>query len=105
MTRINSLIHDLWFPVTRIRRDGTDLLVPFASQSVNRAAQATFDATLRLRNVRSWQVFDTEQIEIYDFGNMTFDEPSGRLTIEGNIPLRIEIEVDRFGVSIETPTT
>jgi hypothetical protein len=103
MARINDLIHDLWFPVTRIRQEGTDLLVPFASQSVNRAALAMFDSTLRVSNVRQWRVFDTERIEIYNFGSLAFDEPSGPLTISGNTPVRVEVEVDRFAVSVETP--
>jgi hypothetical protein len=103
LARINALIHDMWFPLRRIHQDGTDLLVPFASQCVNRAALAMFDSTLRVSNVRQWRVFDTERIEIYDFGSFAFDEASGLLTIAGNIPVRIEVEVDRFAMSVETP--
>jgi hypothetical protein len=103
LSRINDVIHDRWFPVTRIRQDGTDLLIPFASQHVNRAALAMFDSTLRVSNVCQWRVFDTERIEIYDFGSLAFDEPAGLLTIAGNIPVTVEVEVNRFAVSIETP--
>ncbi len=104
LDQVNDLIHDCWFPVTRLREEGTDLLIPFASQLVDRAENAMFDSILRVSNVRSWRLIDSAHVEIYDFFGVSFDGAAGRLTIEGNIPLTIEVDVDRFVVSTESPT-
>ena len=56
-----------------------------------------FESASRVGAVRSWRLIDTEQIAVYDFSGMSFDEARGRLTIEGNIPLTIEGVSDRLG--------
>jgi hypothetical protein len=104
LSQVNGLIHDCWFDVTQIREEGTDLLIPFASRLVVRAAAAVFDSAVRIGAVRSWRLIDTEQIAVYDFSGMSFDEARGRLTIEGNIPLTIEVDVARFFISVEYQT-
>jgi hypothetical protein len=68
-----------------------------------RASDAVLDSELRIGAVRAWQLIDTQQIDVYDFFGMSFDEGSSRLTIEGNIPLTIEVEVERFDVKVTQP--
>jgi hypothetical protein len=104
LSQVNDLINDRWFDVTQIREEGTDLLIPYASHAVSRAADALFDSALRIGAARSWRVVDTEQVAIYDLAGMSYDEARGRLTIEGNIPLTIEVEVARFDVSLDYQT-
>jgi hypothetical protein len=94
LDHVNALLHDRWFVATRIRLDGSDLVIPFASEAVSRAARATFDSSVVVHNVRSWNLDDPTQIEIYNFGRLSFDSASSRLTIEGNIPLTVEVHVD-----------
>jgi hypothetical protein len=100
---LSALLHDRWFAVTRIREDGGDLVIPFASVYVKRARKAMFDSTLCIGHVQSWRVLDTEKIEIYDFAYLTFDEALGCLRIEGNIPVTVEVKVSGFSVTVTMP--
>lgn len=100
---VDALIHDRWFPVTRIHEDCGDLVVPFASVYVNRARKAMFDSTLRIGHVLSWHVQDSEKIEIYDFKGLTFDDARKCVRLEGNIPVTVEISVAAYAVTVETP--
>lgn len=86
---VNALIHDKWFPLSRIYEDGGDLVIPFAAQDVNRADKAVFDSELRIHDVRAWRVEDPEQVEIYDFAGLTFDHDRSCIRVEGNIPVTV----------------
>lgn len=100
---LNALIHDKWFPVTRIHEEGDDRVIPFAFVHANRSRKAMFDSTLRIGHVGSWSVRDTEKIEIYNFHGLTFDGKHGCIRIKGNIPLTIEVNVNSFVVTVEIP--
>jgi len=64
LDRLHDLIHDSWFAVSRIRFEGRDLVIPFASRLTSRARGAVFDSTLTIRHVDAYEVLDTEKVEI-----------------------------------------
>jgi hypothetical protein len=98
-----DLIHDRWFDADAIQLTGTNLLIPFASKAVRRASKAEIDSVLVIEQVRGYDLVDTEQIRLYDFNDVSFDEQSSRLAITTGIPLKLEVEVDEFKVVLNSP--
>src|SRR4051794_524079 len=95
---LNALMHDRWFPVSRISEDEGELVIPFASLYVKRAREAMFDSTLRIGHVQSWRIQDTEEIEIYNFDRLTFNEALGCVRLDGSIPVTVEAWVSAYAV-------
>ncbi len=94
------IVHDHWFAASRIHLDDSNLIVPFASRDVSSARAAVFDSELVIEGVRGWTVIDEARVEIYDFNRLSYDPDQGRITIEGNIPITIEVDLLRSDLAL-----
>ncbi len=113
---INDIIHDCWFNTEDITFDASAsrLDVPFEWQHPETDARYAFRKTgvttppvrsfLRIDHVLKYLLQESENIGRYDFDRLRYDSVRGQITVLTNIPLRFEIHVAAFEVTIEIPS-
>ena len=111
---VGPYIHDCWFDVEEFERasDGLVLSIPYARRGSRaepargrwrlRPAKAPlFRWWLRFDGVRDVHLVDTDELGSYDFNELVYDPASSRIRVLTNIPLEVEVEVEKVHVSVE----
>jgi hypothetical protein len=115
LPRIVDIIHDCWFDLGRIQFDAGDsaLTIPFRrershegsrlrwSDFFSRARGRGFECFLRIGQVDSYSVVDTQKVRIYDFNELTYDPETKRIRITTGVPLEMSVTVKDLDVSVE----
>ncbi len=115
LATIIDFIHDCWFERDSIRLDPerSELIIRFVRPDagrgsvvqkvlfVKRVRVPVMECLLRIHHVRDFSVEDKAQVGRYDFNEILFHEGEKRIRITTGVPIGIEIQVDRFEVSVE----
>lgn len=112
----NDIIHDCWFNTGDVSFGSTAsrLVVPFERGSARRADRlqqgqapgggSCNQCLLCFDYVRAYLLEDAQKIGRYDFNRLQFDPAKKLITVLTNIPMRFEIHVAAFEVTIEIPS-
>lgn len=100
-------MHDSWFDVERIRREGDVVSIPLALRPVflrrrfrpTRMELPEFESRLVVRNVDALDIDDPAQIRTYQLTDLEYQPP--RLTLEAAQELTIVVEVSELDVECE----
>jgi hypothetical protein len=109
-----EIIHDAWFDADQIRFDRTkeELVIPFRCRSrerkkgnsvwsFQRGTARIVQCYLRIHHVQAYQIVDENRVGLYDFDELRYDAKSGRVVITTGVPIRLEIIVQSFGLTVE----
>jgi hypothetical protein len=112
---INDIIHDCWFDtnVVELDRHASVLLVPFERGAWEKATMLGYSwlgkkhhvptvvCYLRIEHVEEHVLEDTQGIGRYDFNVLEYEPREHRIYIKTNIPMRFEVTVKAFTVTVE----
>ncbi|MBL1212825.1 MAG: hypothetical protein HND52_05635 [Ignavibacteriae bacterium] len=112
---INDVIHDQWFNIHDIKLDDLNEIITIKFNYEDRINSRIIykflilkkvkipirKYYLKINNVKLVELDDTEKVELYDFNAINFQEEESRIKITTGIPLRFELVVDKFKISIE----
>lgn len=114
LNRINELIHDYWFDLEDVTFDEATSAVQIrflrprlgpaeksSGWSLFRRVDVDYVGSfLRIAQVRSWALEDTERIGSYDFNELRYDQAAHRIQIATGIPLGFHVDVEALDVSV-----
>jgi len=110
LSSITDHIHDRWFEKEAIIFDkGKSVLtIPFFERTSSgwpfKKKKAVRPAgVLKIHNVATHTIRDTEEVGMYDFNELVYDRKSNRLSITTGVPIEIEITITAFEITIEEP--
>lgn len=118
---ISGLLHDWFFDLDDIdfSREQRELLVPFRRWNESQAERVSARGWMRrlvggtvweapwyrwrlvIRGATSYRIVDDAKIGGADFGGVAYDAAEGTLQILGNIPVRIEVDVETVDVLVQ----
>lgn len=115
LRQVVDIIHDCWFELKAVQHDTTARTVSIGFNLENREKSKTlknyfllrkiqipyFECYLRISNVESLLLDDTENVESYDFNTLRFDPSLKKLNIKTGIPLTFEMTVSELDVSVQ----
>lgn len=110
-----DLIHDCSFELADLTwdRDHGSVVIPYDRELyerrgteaswlfLRRVRVPTYRWRLTFLDVRDCTVVDSAQVGRYDFNRVTYEEDRGIVVVETNIPLELELKVDRLHVLID----
>jgi len=114
INQINDFIHDCWFDINRINTDDNSFKLYFTKylETIKKLQKNGFllkqfeipevECVLEIHEVKSYEIIDTEKVQIYDFNKLIFDQETNMITILTGIPLLIKIEVLSLKISVRT---
>lgn len=91
---ITDAVHDCWFDLDSVKLTGGVLEIPFQRKSLT-------VGMLRIHEVESVEIEDTERVGKYDFNRVHFDSSTRQVTITTGIPLEFRVRVRRLEISCE----
>jgi hypothetical protein len=109
---LSELIHDKHFSLEKIQLNGNDLIVPFIDYIeifdrkniikkvliFQKYQYELYKATLIFKNVKNYEIEDTERIDTYDINEMFYND--GIIQIKTNVPLTFTIYVDKLEIQL-----
>lgn len=111
---VGPYIHDCWFDLADLERTsgGSVLSIPYARRGSQaeparrfwrprRSKAPLYRWWLRFDAVRDVHLVDTEEIGSYDFNKLVYDSAASRIRVLTNIPLQLDIEVEKVRVIVE----
>jgi hypothetical protein len=111
LARLTDTIHDCWFDVENVRLKGDVLEIPFQYErsSFGHLLSSNDYASrrrglLRVSDVESFDIRDTEGIGSYNFDEVRFDPQTQQIMITAGIPLEFRVKVRRVHITCERVT-
>jgi hypothetical protein len=113
INQIVTEIHDQWFDINEIKFLNEMLSIKFnKEQFQNHKVVQNFifwkkikipivEYFLKIYNVKKIDIVDNEKVQLYDFNTMNYLKEENKITIETGIPLKFEIIISDFKLSIE----
>ena len=115
LSQVVDILHDRWFDLDQVLFDPQDcvLTIPFSNESIpgsrrirwsdffSRAPGQGFECFLRIANVESYSVVDTEKVRFYDLNELTYEPEAKRIRITAGVPLQMTVTVKDLDVSVE----
>lgn len=115
LREVIDIIHDCWFELKAVQHNRITKTVSIGFVLEKREKSKTlknyfllrkiqipyFESYLRISNVESLLLDDTENVESYDFNTLQFDPLLKKLSVKTGIPLRFEMTVSELDVSVQ----
>ena len=100
--KLNYHIHDKWFDVEKIAFDNIkrEFRLFFGD------TKESYDECLKITGVSKCSILDTEKVGVYDIYQISVDEQTSEICIEGCIPIKIVLNVSKdFEISVSKTNT
>jgi len=100
LERIVGHVHDAWFDVDRIERDGDIVTIPIALRGIRvkkrflpefQRPPDSFESVLTIRGVREFEIDDPAQVGTYDINELEYAAPQLRLTTGQELVATFEV--------------
>lgn len=112
MGKIDALIHDRDFDVSKISCDDNILKFPFTQffegkKMIKKVLcfelyeNFEIECVLEIHGVNSYEINDTERIQIYPFNKLEYDSEIKVVTVVACIPIGITVDVSFFKIVVK----
>jgi 2'-5' RNA ligase len=109
LERVVGHVHDAWFDLDQIARQGDVVTIPIALRSLRVKKRflpsygkppGAYESTLIIRRVRSYKVNEPAQIGIYGINEMSFAPPRLTITAEPDCTLTFDVATLDVGAEL-----
>ena len=111
LDKINDVLHDCYFDVEAIKIENNVFEVPVFQNKAESLIKKRFfifkqfeiqsyTSILKIYNVNSYRIVDTEKIGYYCFNKLIFNPVKKNFSILADVPISINVNVKLFEVSL-----
>ncbi len=103
INNVLDLVHDCWFDIEKIQFSEQDSILKlfFEEKKLFKFGKKK-TGVLKVKNVISYKIKESEYVGIYDINRIGFDEKNKTLFIITGIPLNFFIKVSSFNISVHS---